>query len=320
MSGGAAGMNAPFAPGATPARDELWKRKLFALLLAFVIGFLLAWFLKKCPQPGGGGGGGGTGSSVSGGGGTGEKGSPNKLGQGSGGPGGGGGGGGGASAPVAGGAINGSGNGDGDVASGDAPSGKPGTGDDPGGEMKTGENVAGDLLIKSAEGKLDGKGTMGDTAPAGPPPPNLLSAHDFTYDSTGLPRYSNAVTGVASGLSTDTVRHKKSSVAAIVTTDSFDKVVDWYKSQMPAGWHASVIGDMEGMAKALSPDAIGKMLSGAMSGGPVDTASITAAQNGHKTGVAIFEPPNQTADSRGIMVMVKPGSPTQIVMSKKLRQ
>lgn len=320
MSGGSAGMNTPFAPGATPARDEVWKRKLLALLLAFVIGFLLAWFLKKCPQPGGGGGGGGTGSSMSGGGGEGEKGSPIKVGQGGGGPGGGGGGGDGSGTPAPGGPMKGSGNGDADAGSGDAPSGKPGTGEDPAGELKTGQNVAGDLLIKSAEGKLSGKGKMNDTTPAGPPPPNLLSAHDFTYDSTGLPRYSSAVTGVASGLSTDTVRHQKSTVAAIVTTDSFDKVVDWYKSQMPAGWHASVIGDMEGMAKALSPDAIGKMLSGAMSGGPVDTAAIAAAQNGHKTGVAVFEPPNQKTDSRGIMVMVKTGSPTQIVMSKKLQQ
>lgn len=319
MSGGSAGMDTPFAPGATPSRDEQWKRKLFALLLAFVIGFLLAWFLKKCPQPGDGGGGGGTGSSMSGGGGTGEKGGPNKLGQGSGGPGSGGGGGGGGQTPASGGPMSGSGNGDGDVASGDAPSGKPNTGDDPTGDMKTGENVAGDLLIKSAEGKLSGKGKFDDTVPAGPPPPNLLSAHDFTYDSTGLPRYSSAVTGIASGVSNDTARHQKSTMATIVTTDSFDKVVDWYKGQVPAGWHASQVGDMEGMSKALTPDAIGKMLSGAMNGGPVDTASVTAAQNGHRTGVAIFNPPDQTKDPRSIMIVVKPGSPTQVVMTKKLQ-
>ena len=127
------------------------------------------------------------------------------------------------------------------------------------------------------------------------------------------------MTTVASGMSTDSVRHKKSTMAAIVTNDSFDKVVDWYKGQVPAGWHNSVIGDMDAMSKALSPDAIKNMISGAMSGGPVDTAAVSAAAAGRKTGVAVFSPPNQTADPRSIMVMTKPGKPVEIVMSKKLQ-
>ena len=158
-----------------------------------------------------------------------------------------------------------------------------------------------------------------DTMPAGPPPANLLMAHDFTYDSTGLPRYASGVTAVVSGLSTDTVRHKKSTMASIVTKDSFDNVVDWYKAQVPAGWHNSVIGDMDAMSKALSPDAIKNMISGAMSGGPVDTAAVTAAAAERKTGVAIFSPPNPTSDSRTIMIMTKENTPTQILMSKKLQ-
>ena len=59
MSGGGAGATTPFAPVPTAsAHDAEWKRKLFAILIAFVFGFLLAWFLKKCPEkaPGGGGG------------------------------------------------------------------------------------------------------------------------------------------------------------------------------------------------------------------------------------------------------------------------
>jgi len=186
--------------------------------------------------------------------------------------------------------------------------------------MGNDKDIAGNLVIHSAEGKMStGKSAL-DSMPPGPPPANLLSAHDFTYDSTGLPRYASGVTQVASGLSTDTVQHKKSTIAAIVTTDSFDKTVDWYKSQVPAGWHNAVIGDMDAMAKALSPDAIKNMISGAMSGGPVDTAAVTAAANGRKTGVAVFNPPDQSKDRRSIMIVTKPNQPTEIVMSKIMQQ
>jgi hypothetical protein len=317
--GGAAGASAPFAPVPTAAKhDEQWKRKLLAILIAFVFGFLLAWFLKKCPQQAPGGGGGDANVSVNGGAGPKGRGSPVKVGQGSGAPGGGGGGGGGG--PMkAGGAGGGDGSGDGDIPTGTSPNGKPATGDDSHGQKGDGKDLSGDAIIKSAEGKFSGNDSKTDTAPAGPPPATLKMVHDFSLDSTGLPRYSSNVTTVASGLSSDTVRHKKSTMAAIVTNDSFDNVVDWYKGQVPAGWHNSVIGDMDAMSKALSPDAIKNMISGAMSGGPVDTAAISSAAAGRKTSVAIFSPPNQTADPRSIMVMTKPGQPVQVVMSKKLQ-
>ncbi|HEV7704414.1 MAG TPA: hypothetical protein VGO46_08980 [Gemmatimonadaceae bacterium] len=322
MSGGAAGSSAPFAPVPTAAQhDAEWKRKLFAILIAFVFGFLLAWFLKKCPQQAPGGGGGGSGDiSVNGGRTPGTKGSPIKLGDGAGTPGGGGGGGGGGPMKVDGGGGAGDGGGDADLPTGNSPPGKGGTAsEDPPMQHGQGKDMAGDAIIKSAEGGLTGKGLMGDTLPAGPPPATLQMAHDFSLDSTGLPRYSSGVTTIASGMSTDTVRHKKSTIAAIVTNDSFDNVVDWYKGQVPAGWHNAVVGDMDAMTKALSPDAIKNMISGAMSGGPVDTAAVTAAAAGRKTGVAIFSPPNQTADPRSIMVVTKPGKPVEIIMSKKLQ-
>lgn len=319
MSGGAGSSSAPFAPVPTAAaHDEQWKRKLTAILIAFVFGFLLAWFLKKCPEksPSGGGGTGnvsaGSGKPSTG------PGSPNEVDQGSG-TGGGGGGGGGGDMKTGGGGLDGNAGGDGENPKGTAPSGRPGDTDDPPSTTGEGKDIAGNALIKSAAGVTSGKGSSSDSGPAGPPPATLKMAHDFSLDSTGLPRYSSGVTQVASGISTDTVRHKKSTTAAIVTNDSFDNVVDWYKGQVPAGWHNSVVGDMDAMAKALSPSAIQNMISGAMSGGPVDTASITAAAAGRKTGVAIFSPPNQTADPRSIMVMTKPGQPVQIVMSKKLQ-
>ncbi|MEO7039311.1 MAG: hypothetical protein ABI186_04680 [Candidatus Elarobacter sp.] len=314
-------MNTPFAPGTSAAKDEQWKRKLAALLLAFVIGFLLAWFLKKCPQPGeGGGGGGGGGSSMAGGRAPGAPGAPDPMNGGPGAGAGGGGGGGGGLMAVGGGGNPEGGDGNGENPTGKSPPGKDGGGGDVARTTgRPGEEVAGDALLKSVEGNQSGKDFVTDTTPPGPPPANFKSAPDFTYDSTGLPRYASGVTGIASGISNDTVRHRKSTTAAIVTTDSFDKVVDWYKGQVPPGWHSSQVGDMEGMAKALSPDAIGKMLSGAMNGGPVDTASVAAAQNGHKTGVAIFDPPDKTKDPRSIMIVVKPGSPTQVMMMKRLQ-
>ncbi|MBA2683709.1 MAG: hypothetical protein H0U66_04395 [Gemmatimonadaceae bacterium] len=306
--------------GAWSARDEQWKRKIAAILVAFAFGFLLAWFLKKCPQLGGGGGGGGGGGSISSGGGHGGNGSPAHFGQGGGSPGGGGGGGGANSVIQGGGGKLEGHDGDGDVAGGKSPGGKPGGGDPPPPTAGDGDANAGDAIIKSAEGRMETGNAKVDTTPAGPPPPNLQMAHDFSFDSTGLPRYSSNVTSVASGISTDTLRHKKSTLASIVTTDSFDSVVAWYKGKVPAGWRSSQVGDMEAMSKALSPDAIKNMISGALSGGPVDTASVTAAQKGHGTGVAIFTPPNQTVDARGIMVMTTPGKPVQVMMTKKLQQ
>ena len=316
MSAGVAG-SVPLAPPVA-ARDEQWKRKLLAILIAFVFGFLLAWFLKKCPQQSPGGGGGTGNVSVSGGGAPSGPGSPVKVGKGGGTPDAGGGGGGGGDIK-GGGAGAAGGGGDADLPSGRSPSGKSGAADDTPGLDGSAKDQAGDALIKSAEGKLSGKGSATDTTPAGPPPATLKMAHDFSLDSTGLPRYASGVSQVASGMSTDTVRHKKSTMAAIVTNDSFDNVVDWYKGQVPAGWHNAVVGDMEAMSKALSPDAIKNMISGAMSGGAVDTAAISAAEAGRKTGVAIFTPPNQTADPRTIMVMTQPGKPVQVIMSKKLQ-
>ncbi len=240
------------------------------------------------------------------------------MGQGSGAPGGGGGGGGG-DVKGGGGGAGGFATGDGDDPNGTSPPGKPGDGVDQQELKGHGKDYAGDALIKSAEGKTSGKGSSNDTMPAGPPPATLKMAHDFSLDSTGLPRYASGVTNIASGMSTDTVLHKKSTMAAIVTNDSFDNVVDWYKGQVPAGWHNAVVGDLDAMSKALSPDAIKNMISGAMTGGPVDTAAVSAAAAGRKTGVAIFSPPNQTADPRSIMIVTKPGQPVQIVMSKKLQ-
>jgi len=305
-----------------PAPKDNRRKWIAAVIIAFILGFLLGWFLHKCPvkdknpmdlgsgtanvngapSPGGGGSrvqvsGGGAGAGGGGGGGQG-------------------------------GDINGSGNPNGGPAdgddknkAGDAPDGKPGDAKHTPTPPANTPPVAGEILTQMASGK-SGNGdqklppTTDSLARVG-----VLSAPDFSYDSTGLPRYASGVQSVASGISTDSVRHTKSALTAIVTNDSFDSVVTWYKSQLPAGWRASSMGNMEATAKAMSPQAIMGMLSGAMNGKDVDTAAMKAAQDSSSgTSVAVLNPPNQTADTRSIMIVRRAGEPTKVMMSKKMKQ
>jgi hypothetical protein len=79
------------------------------------------------------------------------------------------------------------------------------------------------------------------------------------------------------------------------------------------------MGDMNAVAKVLSPQSIMGMMTGAVNGKTPDTAAISAAQAASgDNSVAIFNPPNQTTDSRSIMIVKKKGHPTEIMLSKKL--
>ncbi len=64
----------------------------------------------------------------------------------------------------------------------------------------------------------------------------VLSAHDFTYDRTGLPRYPDATQAVSSALSYDVPDKVDaySSACGIVTGSSFDDVVAWYRNELRA--------------------------------------------------------------------------------------
>jgi hypothetical protein len=187
--------------------------------------------------------------------------------------------------------------------------------------LKDDTSLAGSLVAKMAAGHVYTGEARIDTAATLPPPGTSLTARDFTYDSTGLPRYSSGVREVASGYATDTVQHRKSTMAAIVTNDSFDSVVAWYKGRVPAGWHAQSMGALDAVAKSLSPQAIMGMLTGAVNGTPVDTTAMSAAMKKNEgTSVAIIKPPNETADPRSIMIVKQKGKPTEIMMSKKLQQ
>jgi hypothetical protein len=315
MSGGSMAGTVPLVPAPVSHR----KRWIAGLIVAFILGFLLAWFLKKCPQqsPSGGAASGGA---MTGGGAPGSKGSPVKLGQGSG-TGGGGGGGGGGGNSTSGAGAGGSADGDADLKSGGSVDGKGGPGTDPPGSNVNAASTAGKLISKMAGGDTPNGDPVNDTATPQPPPGTVLTAKDFSYDSTGLPRYANGVQAVVSAVATDTIRHKKSTLVAIVTNDSFDSVVTWYKGHDPAGWHAQSMGDIDAVAKAMSPQAIMGMITGAANGQTPDTAAISAAQTASGgNSVAIFNPPNQSADSRSIMIVKRKGHPTEIMMSKKLQQ
>ncbi|MGH7633453.1 MAG: hypothetical protein ACRENC_06965 [Gemmatimonadaceae bacterium] len=310
------------SPMPSSAQANNKKKWIAAVIVAFILGFLLGWFLHKCPSKDKNPLDVGTGTAKVGGA-PADGGGGAKIQTAGGGAGAGGGGGGGQ-----GGDINGSGSphsgptGDADdKTGGDAPDGKPADGQYTPGPPASGSPVAGNVVTQMAAGNLS-PGT-------GEAPPSkdslnhkgVLTAADFSYDSTGLPRYSSGVQSVASGISTDSVKHTKATLAAIVTNDPFDSVVTWYKSQLPAGWKSSSMGNMEATAKALSPDAIMGMITGASSGKGIDTTALKAGQSSNDgTSIAIMSPPNQTADTRSIMIVRRQGEPTKVMMSKKLPQ
>ena len=308
----------PATPAPVPAKEFHKKRWIAAHHHLLLLGVLLGWWLHKCPQKSPNDGGAGAANVGPGGPSPNGPGSPQKVTPG-GGTGAGGGAGGGAGDTKGGGGGGGNGGGDADGGGNKNMDGAGGTGQHTPGAGAAGESPD-NALMQKLEG---GDGTGDGSVKSGVKDPDLgpvLVAKDFSYDSTGLPRYASGVTDVASGVATDTIRHRKSTLTVIATNDSFDSVVTWYKSQLPADWKAESMGDMQAVAKAMSPDAIMGMISGATSGKPVDTAAMSAAIKGSGDhSVAILNPPNQTADTRSIMIVKEKGKPTKVMMSKKLQ-
>ena len=277
----------PAGPGNGMSRHER-RRWLVALIIAFVLGFLLAWYLLHrqppgCPKTAATEGGeqqrshGSSGSP-----GAPEKGSPVHLGA----PGSGtsdrkgsseqtpADGGGGAAGKGAG--------GDGDLAGGHpweahgddetfsgksgAGADKPADGGDASGDAPDGAGKDGTVLPPS-QGKPPvqamtagtvphGPGGAGDTGVAPPavdlpnvntPGSNAVQALDFRYDSSGLPRYANAVTKVGSGtglLPGTKTPDPNGSVSEILTTDPPQTVAAWYHEHLPANWSEVNIGQL----------------------------------------------------------------------------
>ena len=154
-----------------------------------------------------------------------------------------------------------------------------------------------------------------------PPDPRIISriAHDFSLDGTGLPRYPSAVTRVVSGLATRAdVPADSGTGCGILTSDSFETVVGWYHTHMPAGWHEMSLGNMERTAKQLSPQNMLKMLIPSSGSDTVPGPDTSAAGSG--TSVAIWTAPGNGAQGKSsVMVTSVPGMPTHIMMTRSVR-
>jgi hypothetical protein len=150
---------------------------------------------------------------------------------------------------------------------------------------------------------------------------DTVTAPNFKYDLTGLPRYSN-VTRSMSGLSTrKDIPADTGTVAAMLTPDSFDSVASWYHEHAPPGWHETKMGNMEQMAAQLSPQNIAKMLSGYVNGTSASDSGATPKEAPPGHSVAIWTAPDNDAHHyRGIMVVTTPGEPTRIVVKRSVSQ
>ena len=135
-----------------------------------------------------------------------------------------------------------------------------------------------------------------------------VSARDFRYDRTGLPRYPTAVQGVASALTTrPQAPTDYRTTAVIVTASSFGDVVSWYQAQLPSGWTNQSTGDFARLANALSADSFKAMLSG-------KPAPAPAAPAAPRVALAMFSPPPGTPDERAIMIVQRDGKPVTVLM------
>ncbi len=147
---------------------------------------------------------------------------------------------------------------------------------------------------------------------------NTRVANDFSLDGTGLPRYPNGVARVMSSVAVRTdVPGDTATGAAIETHDSFQTVAAWYHEHMPPGWHELSMGNLQQTAARLTPQNIMKML---MSGDTTDTAA--AADTGAAAGLTFAgwsAPRDSTQGARSVMVVARPGEPTQIIMSRRVR-
>lgn len=151
-----------------------------------------------------------------------------------------------------------------------------------------------------------------------------LVAYDFTYDKTALPRYSDNVRDVASSISyaldPKTGEHTGAygTGAGIVTTSSFDDVVDWYRKNLPAGWQSTSLGDFGQLAQQANQGPSGdlmKLLKGEMPG----TATANVSPSAPKVRVALFTTSTTTAGSpdSSIMIMQKDDKPVSVYLQSQ---
>jgi hypothetical protein len=155
-----------------------------------------------------------------------------------------------------------------------------------------------------------------------------LVAYDFTYDKTNLPRYQDNVREVASSISymLDTKTGERTGSfgtgAGIVTTSSFDDVVDWYRKNLPGGWQSSSVGDFGQLTQQLTQGPGGdlmKLLKGEMPGAAPSNGSANSAAP--KVRVALFKSPAAagTSNDSTIMIMQKNDKPVTVYLQSQVK-
>ena len=177
-------------------------------------------------------------------------------------------------------------------------------------------------VIRGAAGDPpDGDGR--DVAPPAEVAGKVLSAPDFTYDKTGLPRYAGAVQSVQSALvyaKADDPAHFGTS-AGIVTGDSFETVVAWYKAQLPRGWQSDEIADLNQVKQQFTAENIGKMLAAAGANGGAGTdapaAAPAASDPSAREAIVLFKAPPGTAGKPGILIEQHGEQPVRVLMSAR---
>jgi hypothetical protein len=147
----------------------------------------------------------------------------------------------------------------------------------------------------------------------------VLSAPDFRYDKTGLPRYPDANKSVSSAMSYDVEgsTDKYASSSGILTTSPFDHVVSWYRKNLPPGWSSSTVSDLNqlgGVAQALSPDKIMQMVAAPNDAAPVKSVGdIPATAAADRIRLSMFAPPAGTKGDLGILIVQHGDEPVEIL-------
>jgi hypothetical protein len=166
-------------------------------------------------------------------------------------------------------------------------------------------------------------GSPGAVDPSSMRADNTRGAPDFSLDATGLPRYPNSVTKVASTLTLDPDTPGDSASRCVIeTSDSFDTVKQWYHSHLPTGWHEQSAADLEQLAKQVTPENIMKTLGAVQQGdnAPALIPAPSSPSGGPRLSVAIWSAPDNGAHSeRQVMVKGIAGQPTQVDMGRTVR-
>jgi hypothetical protein len=152
----------------------------------------------------------------------------------------------------------------------------------------------------------------------------VLSARDFTYDKTNLPRYPEANQAVFSALSYDVADRSDTygSASAIVTGRPFDEAVAWYRKNLPAGWSNTTVSDFNrlgAVAQQFSPDKIMQMIAGAKDATPVSSAEIPATAATDRIRLSLFSPPAGTPGDLGVMIVQPGDKPVEIFMRTHIK-